>query len=365
MRCSAIAQAFSGLSHVTMFSGARKIAGYSAPRGVDFVQLPALELGESGQLLPAPDTSELTIAEIERAQSKILVENYRRTKPNVVIIEFFPFSPHRFGTVLDALFETMRHDKQRPIVICSIRTYPHQPWDMDSRAGWINERLRSDFSCVLHHTDLNIFPLGSLGTYMNAALAGIPVEQTGFVRRLVPRSLEARPSNGLLLTVGGGGLPSAAQILKRWIKAARTGHPDLFPINVVCGPVMGAKDRQSVHIETGEDVTVHDWVGNMDELICASRGVVCLGGYNSLVEALSFNKPVLTFPIGRFGDQAYQVDGLHARGILLKGDILRSDSEITAQMNQLLTFVPKQTIDCRGAQRSVEIVSATLARTSD
>ena len=41
-RCSTIAKALSSISHVTMFSGGKPIEGYSAPSGVDFVQLPAI-----------------------------------------------------------------------------------------------------------------------------------------------------------------------------------------------------------------------------------------------------------------------------------------------------------------------------------
>jgi predicted glycosyltransferase len=52
----------------------------------------------------------------------------------------------------------------------------------------------------------------------------------------------------------------------------------MFPINAVCGPQMDASDRQAVRAEQAANITVHDRVENMDELIGSSRAVVCLGG---------------------------------------------------------------------------------------
>ena len=69
-----------------------------------------------------------------------------------------------------------------------------------------------------------------------------------------------------------------------------------------------------------------------------------MGGYNTLVEALSLRKPVLAFPIGEKGDQVFQVNALHSQGMLLKGEESQSESEITALMNEMLKLSP-QTFD--------------------
>ena len=170
----------------------------------------------------------------------------------------------------------------------------------------------------------------------------------------------AGPPKGLLLTVGGGST-LGAELLMRWINAAKAGSPDLFPINAVCGPWMNANDRNIVRAKQDANITVHDWVVSMDELISSSCAVVCMGGYNTLVEALSLKKPVLAFPAGDRGDQAFQVNALQSQGMLLKGDPSQSEHEITALMNELLRFRPRQEIDCNGGDRSVEIVKHLLS----
>jgi predicted glycosyltransferase len=244
-------------------------------------------------------------------------------------------------------------------VVCSLRANPIVLPDIDADPASINEQLRKNFSCVLHHADPKFFPLTSLGPYMQTALSDISFWQTGFVRRPLNQMDHDRPPKGILLTVGAGSA-TGARFLKRWINAAKGGSPELFPIHAVCGPLMDADDRKSVHAEGGENINVHNWASNMDEFISSSSAVVCMGGYNTLVESLSLKKPVLAFPIEEFGDQVFQVSALHAQGMLLMGEQSLSEYEITTLMNELLSFRPQHLIDYNGAERSVEIVKQLL-----
>jgi predicted glycosyltransferase len=224
----------------------------------------------------------------------------------------------------------------------------------------INARLKKTFSFVLHHADPNVFPLASLEPFVQTALSGVAVRQTGFVRRPFTPTNRGQLSSGLLLTIGGGSA-AGARLLKRWIAAARGGSADLFPVVAVCGPLTSLDDRKMIRAEEGRDIIVHDWVSNMDDLISSSRAVVCLGGYNTPVEALSQDKPVLAFPYRELGDQVFQIKALHARGAVMMGDADQTESEITALMNELPNFRPKYKIDSNGAQRSVDIIKEAVS----
>jgi predicted glycosyltransferase len=160
--------------------------------------------------------------------------------------------------------------------------------------------------------------------------------------------------------VGGGAVGS--DLLRRWIHCVRAASRDLFPVTAVCGQLMSGDDRKKVHALADEDVTVLDWVDDMDRLIDSSRAVVSMGGYNTLVECLSMNKAVLSFPHRDFGDQAFQVDVLHGGKMLLRGDQSQSDAEITALMNDLLEFRPQHAIDCNGAAQSVAVIKKLMRR---
>lgn len=357
-RCSTIARQLSTNSRVTLLSGGRPVENFARPSGFDFVQLPAVRWGRVVNSDTVPIDSRYTAAEVHSIRSNLIVDAYRQKKPKVVIVEYFPFAPQRFGPTLDRLFEEIREERNKPVVICSTRVYP-KLWDSDIDPAWVNERLRNDFHCVLHHADSNLFPLDSFDTYFQSALSGVRVVQTGFVRRPIAPSARAGPSSGLLLTVGGGD-SIGAKLLVRWIESARAGSRDLFPLNVVCGPMMGPEDRKMVRAYEDTDIVVHDWSEDMDHLISASCGVVCLGGYNTLVESLSFGKPVLSFPHKGFGDQAFQVSRLFSQGMLLMGSQTQGNTETTVLMDELLRFRPRYAIDCNGAERTVEVIGDLL-----
>jgi predicted glycosyltransferase len=192
-RCSILAEALSTISHVNMFSGGKPINGYSASSNINFVQLPAMRWDRTSDSSMPVDLT-YSITEIERMRSELLVESYFRIRPRVVIIEYFPFAPRRFGKTLNELFNVINQEQARPIVVCSIRTYPRET-EVD--ATWINEQLRKNFSCVLHHADPKLFPLTSFGPYLQAALSGVTVWQTGFIRRPLSRKDYDRASSGL------------------------------------------------------------------------------------------------------------------------------------------------------------------------
>jgi predicted glycosyltransferase len=124
---------------------------------------------------------------------------------------------------------------------------------------------------------------------------------------------------------------------------------------------MDPENRKRLRAYENDDITVHDWVENMDQLMSVSRAVVCLGGgYNTLVEALSLNKPVLSFPNKVLGDQAFQAKALYSQGMLLMGDQSLRSTEVTALMDDLLRFRPRRPIDCNGAERSAEVINNLL-----
>jgi hypothetical protein len=79
-----------------------------------------------------------------------------------------------------------------------------------------------------------------------------------------------------------------------------------------------------------------------------------------LVEALSLNKAVLSFPNKVLGDQAFQAKALCSQGMLLMGDQSQSNTEVTALMDDLLRFRPRRQIDCNGTERSVEVINNLL-----
>lgn len=353
-RISVIARELGKFADVTVFSGGRRV-NFALGESFRFVQLPAMHWAADSDagLLPVDSlmSAETCLAE----RSRILVDAYRNDPPDIVITEFFPFTPRFYGATLDGLLDEIRQSNPRPFLFSSIRAFPRVTFlDSDLSPDWIRQRLLDDYDGVFHHVDPALFPMAALGDYLNAALRDVPVYQTGFVRKpCVPPAGKA--GQGILLTVGGGNSRSAV-ILKKWIEAVRLLPKSLYPVHAVCGPLMPSDDRKQLHQLTMDGIVLHDSVSDMDALMQDCRAVVCMGGYNTLIEALSLQKPVLAFASGAYEDQHFQIARYAELGMLRKGDASWSGEEIAAAMSDLIHFFPSSEISVQGASETARIL---------
>lgn len=354
-RISAIARELGKFADVTIFSGGRPI-DFPLCESVRFVQLPAMRWNPEVGASLIPVDPNLSAEECLRERGRILAESYRNSLPDVVITEFFPFTPGFYGTTLNELMSEINRSNPRPLLLCSIRAFPRVTYlDSDVSPDWIRQRLLEDYDGVLHHVDPEIFPLPSLGLYVTAALRGIPVYQTGFVRKPFVARAEKSPA-GILMTVGGGNARSAV-LLKKWIDSVKFSSNTLYPIHAVCGPLMSSEDKAMLRHSATDGIVLHDSVSDLDHLMQKCRAVVCMGGYNTLVEALSLRKPVLAFSSGTHEDQHFQINRYSECGLLIKGDANWSPSQIAQAIDALADFVPSGGISTDGAARTAEIVN--------
>lgn len=105
---------------------------------------------------------------------------------------------------------------------------------------------------------------------------------------------------------------------------------------------------------------VPDHVPGLDALISACRAVVCMGGYNTMSEAVSNGRPALVFPQHDTLGQEAQVRAFAGHGLVRSGEGLSGTREIAAAFESLLDFRPAWTPDYRGAAESAAIVARLL-----
>ncbi len=127
------------------------------------------------------------------------------------------------------------------------------------------------------------------------------VTYTGYLQRSVPQAtpqlaLEKISEPYLLITVGGGG--DGDQIID-WVLRAYESDPDLpYPALLVLGPFM-ASELQADFLQRASRLSKIEAISfeaRMESLMDRALGVVCMGGYNTFCEILSFNKRALVVP---------------------------------------------------------------------
>jgi predicted glycosyltransferase len=124
---------------------------------------------------------------------------------------------------------------------------------------------------------------------------------TGYLKPSLPTvrqhdSLEKIADPFLLVTVGGGG---DGEAIIDWVLRAYESDPKLpYPALLVLGPFMNSENQSDFQSRVSQlpNVEAVTFETQLETLMDRAIGVVCMGGYNTFCEALSFDKRALVIP---------------------------------------------------------------------
>ncbi|UWQ80092.1 hypothetical protein K3725_03530 [Leisingera sp. S132] len=120
---------------------------------------------------------------------------------------------------------------------------------------------------------------------------------TGYLRRDLGQVGEPPEQPYLLVTPGGGG---DGEMMVDLVLSAYEADPCLSPRAVlVYGPFLSGETRQDFEERVARlngRVTAVGFESQIETLFAGAQGVVCMGGYNTFCEVLSFDKPAVIVP---------------------------------------------------------------------
>ncbi len=120
---------------------------------------------------------------------------------------------------------------------------------------------------------------------------------TGYLRRDLGTLGEPPEQPYVLITPGGGGDGAAMVDL---VLSAYEREPDLNPRAIlVYGPFLSGDTRAAFETRVERlngRVTTVGFESQIETLFAGAQGVVCMGGYNTFCEVLSFDKPAVIVP---------------------------------------------------------------------
>jgi predicted glycosyltransferase len=120
---------------------------------------------------------------------------------------------------------------------------------------------------------------------------------TGYLRRTVPDDVTPPDEPYILVTPGGGG---DGEVLVDLVLQAYEKDPELGPpAKFVYGPFLSGDTRRAFEARVEKldgRVTTVGFESEMEALLSGAQGVICMGGYNTFCEVLSFDKPAVILP---------------------------------------------------------------------
>jgi len=362
-RCRAIAnalvEAYGGLQ-VLIISGAPIAGAFDYRARVDFVKIPSvikLRNGEYTSLAEHVDLSDTL-----KMRRAMILETARSFQPDVFIVDKEPMGLH--GEVEDTL-DWLKGQGTR--LVLGLRDVMDAPALL--AAEWRRKKL---VPRICKYFD-DIWVYGPRG--FHDPLAGVVVpaalrermRYVGFLKRKC-RATAPRPAEGpfVLVTPGGGG--DGADLVRDVIAAYRE-HPDLPRALIVCGPYMPAEERAIFRAEAEAIPALRmiDFTPRMEDLMGQAEAVICMSGYNTWCEVLSFDKPALMLPRTEPREEqlirAMRASELNAATMLLPEEARDCDlmaAKIRALATQLPPSVGYPHPDLDGLPNIIRIVGEWL-----
>jgi predicted glycosyltransferase len=268
------------------------VAGrFTFPARVDHVRLPGVTKLADGSYVS--QSMDMTIEETTELRAGLIRATAEQYKPDILIVDK---EPTGFRGELIPTLDDLQSAGQAKLVL-GLRDVLDEPEVL--AAEW--DRKGALQATEDYYDEIWIYGLRSIydptaGLALSTR-AQSRMHWTGYLRRDLGPIGEPPQQPYILITPGGGGDGKAMVDL---VLTAYEQDPDLSPRAVlVYGPFLTGEDR--VEFETRVEnlngrVTSTGFESRIETLFAGAEGVICMGGYNTFCEVLSFDKRAVIVP---------------------------------------------------------------------
>lgn len=363
VRSLALAAGLSKRFRVVLLNGGPLPKAVMTPRDVEIVTLPPLGLGPNGQLVSRDHRR--TVERAQNLRRRIILETFRTSHPQVVLIELFPFGRKKFADELLPLLEEARNVlPSPPLVVCSLRDIlvgrQENQRKHDERAVALANHY---FDAILVHSDPAFARLEE--SFRPVTPLHIPVYHTGFAftdRELDQGTLPTRPRQ-IIVSAGGGlvGEPLLRTAVEAYPLLSQNGS---VKMKIVAGPFLPDEAWNSLragsHGQKG--LVLRRFVPDLPAEMRASAASVSQCGYNTALDILRAGVPALVVPFAANAEdeqtnRARRLERLGALRVLEPQQM--NAHRLAHEIRALLCFKPSTIrLDLNGAQNTARIVRA-------
>ncbi|MGR3615517.1 MAG: glycosyltransferase family protein [Paracoccaceae bacterium] len=293
-RSRALAAAITGANpsaSALILTGSPVAGRFAFPRGVDHVRLPGVIKRSDGSYVSR--TMGMDIEETTELRAGLIRSTAQQYAPDILIVDK---EPTGFRGELIPTLEMLKASGSCQLVL-GLRDVLDEPEVLS--AEW--ERKGAVEATERFYDELWVY--GARAVYEPTAgldfsdAVRARMHWTGYLRRDLGEISEPPEQPYVLITPGGGGDGEAMVDL---VLKAYEQDPDLSPrALLVYGPFLSGSTRsdfeERVEALNGR-VTATGFESQIETLFSGACGVVCMGGYNTFCEVLSFDKQAVIVP---------------------------------------------------------------------
>jgi predicted glycosyltransferase len=300
---------------IVLVTGGDTLPG-DLPGHVRQVNLPGLMMDEGFSGLYSVDP-ERTVKTVKQERQQILEGLFLKERPDLFLVELYPFGRKAFRFELDPVLSMIRQRKMfKCCVVCSLRDILVEKKDSATYERRVVNALNLYFDAVLIHSDPELITLDS--SFSKIGEIKVPIFYTGFVTPLpdaatvagVKTDLGILPDESLVVVSAGGGTVGAPLLQAAILAHSLLLNRDRVRMVVLTGPYMDRERVNSIQSLAGRGVLVKTFCKDFISLVAAADLSISMAGYNTCMNLVGAGVPSLVWPFARNREQRTRAEVL-------------------------------------------------------
>lgn len=333
---------------------------------VKFLQLPGLKMDSNfSKLIPCDITEDLEATKLSR--QKQLYRFFEDFKPDVFLIELFPFGRKAFAFELNPILNDISNAVLPPCLrLCSLRDILVEKKNKEKYETRVLNSLHNSFDGLLIHSDQNFISLDL--TFSATDVITIPTHYTGFITPKLPKTTQNNTLRHLLnlstddklvvASIGGGNV--GAELLLATVMAARELQTTTqIYFHLFIGPYSDSGLLKTLKQYESDNLHIHSFCDNFPEWLQAADLSISMAGYNTCMNLLEASIPALLYPFAQNREQRMRISSFSkcCDFTLLESDDLKPATLKRFICENLTRPKKANSVNLDGAAKSCELIN--------
>ncbi|WP_041739377.1 glycosyltransferase [Calothrix sp. PCC 6303] len=298
--CEHLVQEIPGLS-ILLLSGSPMLQGFRLPKGLDYIKLPCLNRGETGEI--AVKYLEMNIEDTVRLRSHLILSAAINFQPDIFLVD-----KKAYG-IKDELIPTVRYLHKvlpKTKLVLLLRDI------LDTPEKTIHEWKKQGYYAAIEKYYESLLVVGTPDIldfrqeYQLPEATAKKVRFCGYIRRpsgnksktQIHQELKVQINQKLVLVTPGGG-EDGYDLINNYLQGLKIlPNSDYIKSLIICGPEMPTEQKQGFEeaAKINPQVQIGEFTDDLMSYVEAADAVVSMGGYNTVCEILSAAKPAVIIP---------------------------------------------------------------------
>jgi predicted glycosyltransferase len=340
--CESLLKDIPGLS-ILLLSGSPMVQSFRLPKGLDYIKLPCLNRGETGNI--ATKYLQTDSDQIIQLRSDLILSAAVHFKPDLFLVDKKPFG---LQNEIKKTVKYLRSWCPKTKIVLLLRDI------LDAPAKTMAEWQKTGFHAAVEKYYDQLLVVGSPEVFDFVQEYRLPpaiankVKFCGYMgrpqgrqdRSAIRQELQVLPEERLVVVTPGGG-EDGYPMIHNYLLGLK-----LLPANhnikslIISGPEMSVAEREKLSemAEQYPHVQMVEFTDDLISYLAAADTIVSMGGYNTICEILSAQKPAVVIPRVRPSqEQLVRAEKMTQLGLFkaVHPDQLNPDSLIQTLLQQL------------------------------